>query len=330
MMSSILTCGLPSLQHVPQKKVGGSKANSCPHIRMNINERERRSRLVSVEASASNDGATVDPFATKEVYNDSDLLSQFMIKYFSKVTSKQLGDLPYDGTYEGYVELSREIMKGRNTEQVQELVAGILDSILPPQSPERFKQWFPLNQRNAEINAWINFGGGQELWDELSAKLNIRAFQSANTGVQMGGWFRNEINSLDDFKGLKIRMPGLGGEVMRRLGAAAVSMPGGEIFPSMKSGAIDASEWVGPWNDMAFGFHQVAKYYYCPGFQEPGAMLATGINLDVWASLTAAQQEVLRTACEAENNATLSEYNYKNAAALETLVKKHNVEVRSF
>jgi hypothetical protein len=155
MMSSILTCGLPSLQHVPQKKVGGSKANSCPHIRMNINERERRSRLVSVEASASNDGATVDPFATKEVYNDSDLLSQFMIKYFSKVTSKQLGDLPYDGTYEGYVELSREIMKGRNTEQVQELVAGILDSLLPPQSPERFKQWFPLNQRNAEINAWI-------------------------------------------------------------------------------------------------------------------------------------------------------------------------------
>lgn len=188
----------------------------------------------------------------------------------------------------------------------------------------------PFGMTAAEINAWINFGGGQELWDELSAKFNIRAFQSANTGVQMGGWFRNEINTLDDFKGLKIRMPGLGGEVMRRLGAAAVSMPGGEIFPSMKSGAIDASEWVGPWNDMAFGFHQVAKYYYCPGFQEPGAMLATGINLDVWASLTGAQQEVLRTAFEAENNATLSEYNYKNAAALETLVTKHKVEVRSF
>jgi len=121
---------------------------------MNINGVDTRSRIVSVEASASNDGV-VDPFATKEVYDDSDPLSQFMIKYFSKVTSKQLGNLPYDGTYEGYVELSREIMKGRNTEQVQELVAGILDSLLPPQSPERFKQWFPLNKRNAEINAWI-------------------------------------------------------------------------------------------------------------------------------------------------------------------------------
>jgi hypothetical protein len=112
---------------------------------------------VSTCSSSGTDSAQVpaDPFATKEVYNDSDPLSQFMIKYFSKVTSKQLGGLPYDGTYEGYVELSREIMKGRNTEQVQELVAGILDSLLPPQSPERFKQWFPLNKRNAEINAWI-------------------------------------------------------------------------------------------------------------------------------------------------------------------------------
>ena len=188
----------------------------------------------------------------------------------------------------------------------------------------------PFGMTSSEINAWINFGGGQQLWDELSKKFNVRAFQSANTGVQMGGWFRKEINTLDDFKGLKIRMPGLGGEVMRRLGAAAVSLPGGEIFPSLKSGAIDASEWVGPWNDMAFGFHQVAKNYYCPGFHEPGAMLATGINLDVWDSLSGAHQEVIRTACEAENNATLSEYNYKNAAALETLVNKHNVKVRSF
>lgn len=156
-MNARLTCGMSSLQPVTQRRVGvtGSKArSSCHSIQMNINGVDTRSRIVSVEASASNDGA-VDPFATKEIYDDSDPLSQFMIKYFSKVTSKQLGNLPYDGTYEGYVELSREIMKGRNTEQVQELVAGILDSLLPPQSPERFKQWFPLNKRNAEINAWI-------------------------------------------------------------------------------------------------------------------------------------------------------------------------------
>ena len=125
-------------------------------------------------------------------------------------------------------------------------------------------------------------------------------------------------------------MPGLGGEVMRKLGAAAVSLPGVEIFPSMKSGAIDATEWVGPWNDLASGFYQVAKYYYCPGFHEPGAGLSTGINLDVWNSLTPSQQEILRTACQAENERTFSEYNYRNAAALGTLITRHKVQVRRF
>lgn len=188
----------------------------------------------------------------------------------------------------------------------------------------------PFGMTAQELNAWIDFGGGRQLWESLSAKFNVIAFQSANTGVQMGGWFNKEIKSLDDFKGLKIRMPGLGGEVMRRLGAAAVALPGGEIFPAMKSGAIDASEWVGPWNDLAFGFHQVAKYYYCPGFHEPGSGLSTGVNLDVWKSLSKSQQEIIRNACAAENASTTHEYNYKNASALNTLVKRHNVKVRSF
>ena len=188
----------------------------------------------------------------------------------------------------------------------------------------------PFGMTAQELNAWIDFGGGRQLWEELSAKFKVIAFQSANTGVQMGGWFNKEIKSLDDFKGLKIRMPGLGGEVMRRLGAAAVSLPGGEIFPSLKSGAIDASEWVGPWNDLAFGFHQITKYYYCPGFHEPGAGLSTGVNLDVWKSLSESQRQIIRNACAAENATTTSEYNYKNAAALNTLVAKHKVKVRSF
>ena len=188
----------------------------------------------------------------------------------------------------------------------------------------------PFGMTAQELNAWIDFGGGRQLWEELSAKFNVIAFQSANTGVQMGGWFNKEINALDDFKGLKIRMPGLGGEVMRRLGAAAVALPGGEIFPSMKSGAIDASEWVGPWNDLAFGFHQVAKYYYCPGFHEPGAGLSTGVNLEVWNSLSKSQQAIIRNACAAENAHTMNEYNYKNASALNTLMTKHKVAVRSF
>jgi len=188
----------------------------------------------------------------------------------------------------------------------------------------------PFGMTAQELNAWIYFGGGQELWDELSATFSIKPFLSANTGVQMGGWFNKEINTLEDFKGLKIRMPGLGGEVMRRLGAAAVSLPGGEIFPSMKSGAIDATEWVGPWNDQAFGFHQVAKYYYCPGIHEPGAGLSTGINLDVWNELTGSQRAIIKAACMAENESTLAEYNYKNASSLATLVSKYKVQVRSF
>ncbi len=188
----------------------------------------------------------------------------------------------------------------------------------------------PFGMTAQELSAWLQFGGGQQLWDKLSAQFNIRAFQAANTGVQMGGWFNKEINTLDDFKGLKIRMPGLGGEVMRKRGAAAVALPGGEIFPAMKSGAIDASEWVGPWNDMAFGFHQIAEYYYCPGIHEPGAGLSMGINLNIWNEFTPAQQEIFRAACQAENERTLAEYNYKNAAALAMLVKKHKVKIRSF
>ena len=181
-----------------------------------------------------------------------------------------------------------------------------------------------------EMDAWIHHGGGQELWDELSGKFNIKPFACGNTGVQMGGWFNKEINSVEDLKGLKIRMPGLGGEVLRRLGAAAVALPGGEIFPSLQSGAIDATEWVGPWNDLAFGFYKVTKYYYSPGFHEPGSTLSCGVNLDVWKSLTPAQQEIVRNATMAENNYMYAEFNARNGDSLDVLLKKHGVQERKF
>ena len=146
----------------------------------------------------------------------------------------------------------------------------------------------------------------------------------------MGGWFNKEINEIDDLKGLKIRMPGLGGEVLKRLGSATVVLPGGEIFPSLQSGAIDATEWVGPWNDLAFAFYQVAKYYYWPGFHEPGAGLATGINLDTWNSLTKSQQSIFKKILSHENTYTLSEFNHHNAIALGTLINKHKVSMRTF
>ncbi len=188
----------------------------------------------------------------------------------------------------------------------------------------------PFGLTATEMDAWIHHGGGQELWDELAADFNLKPFAAGNTGVQMGGWFNKEINSLEDYNGLKIRMPGLGGEVLRQIGAAAVSLPGGEIFPSLQSGAIDATEWVGPWNDLAFGFYKVAQFYYYPGFHEPGTTLSTGVNRQLWESLTGDQQALIASAAAAENNFTLAEFNARNNAALNELVSTHGVQVKRF
>jgi len=188
----------------------------------------------------------------------------------------------------------------------------------------------PFGMTANELNAWIDHGGGKELWNKLSAQFNVISFQSANTGVQMGGWFNKEILTIDDLKGLKIRMPGLGGEVLRRVGSAAVAIPGGEIYPALQSGAIDATEWVGPWNDLAFAFYQVTKFYYWPGFHEPGAGLATGINLDTWNSLTSSQREIFMKIFAYENTYTLAEFNHHNSIALNTLINKHKVIMKTF
>ncbi len=188
----------------------------------------------------------------------------------------------------------------------------------------------PNGMTAAEIMGWVDFGGGQELWDDLSARFNIKAFQAGNTGHQTGGWFKRKIESLEDFKGLKMRMPGLGGEVIRRLGGAAVKLSGGEIYQALQSGSIDATEWVGPWNDLAFGFYREAPYYYAPGFHEPGASLAVGINLDIWNSFTPSEQAMIAYACKSANNASLGEYTYENAKALETLKREHNIYPQFF
>ncbi|GEO80205.1 TRAP transporter substrate-binding protein [Pararhodospirillum oryzae] len=186
----------------------------------------------------------------------------------------------------------------------------------------------PFGLTATEMNAWVHHGGGQALWDELSAGFNMKAFPTSNTGVQMGGWFNKEINTLEDYKGLKMRMPGLGGEILRRLGATVVNLPGGEIFPALQSGAIDATEWVGPWNDLAFGFYKVAKYYYYPGFHEPGAIISAAVNLKFWNSLSDEDKAIIAAATGAENDYGLAEFNTRNADALQTLVNDHHVEVR--
>jgi TRAP-type mannitol/chloroaromatic compound transport system substrate-binding protein len=174
----------------------------------------------------------------------------------------------------------------------------------------------PMGMTAHEIMAWVEFGGGQALWNELAGQFNLIAFQAGNTGHQMGGWFKQEVNSLQDFRGLRMRIPGLGGSIIRELGGAAVALSGGEIYSSLQSGAIDATEWVGPWNDLAFGFYREAPFYYGPGFHEPGSALAVGMNLGVWDSLPGDHQAIIRAACRAANNQSLAEFTYQNGIAL--------------
>ena len=181
-----------------------------------------------------------------------------------------------------------------------------------------------------EMAAWIHFGGGQALWDELSANYNIKPLLTTNTGVQMGGWFTKEVNSLQSYAGVKYRMPGLGGEVLRRLGATVVNLPGGEIVPALRSGAIDASEWVGPWDDMHLGLHKASKFYYYPGFHEPGTGLATAINKARWDSLTAEERGLITTVANAEYTYSLAEFNANNAKSLQELRQDKNIEIRKF
>ena len=188
----------------------------------------------------------------------------------------------------------------------------------------------PFGLTYTEINAWIRFGGGQELWDELGKGFGIKGVMCGNTGVQMGGWFNKEINSADDLKGLKMRIPGLGGDVMAKLGASPVSLPGGQIYENLVSGAIDATEWVGPWNDSFMKFYEAAKYYYYPGMHEAGSMLACGMNASWWGSLTKSDQIMLEAAAGMENDVMMSEYNAKNGASLAKLINENGVKLRKF
>ena len=186
----------------------------------------------------------------------------------------------------------------------------------------------PFGLTAQELNSWVNFGGGQELWDELYGEFGLKPLPCGNSGTQMAGWFRKEINSLEDIKGLKIRAPGLAGEVMQRIGATPVQMPGGEVFTSMQTGALDAADWVGPYNDLTLGLHKVAKYYYYPGWQEPGAMLEMMINKEKWDALPEDLQAIVKNAAEAENQHIYDEFTARNAEALKQLVNEHGVELR--
>jgi TRAP-type mannitol/chloroaromatic compound transport system substrate-binding protein len=188
----------------------------------------------------------------------------------------------------------------------------------------------PFGLTAQEFNAWIYYGGGLELWEELYAPFNLIPMPVGNPGAQMGGWFNKEINSLEDFQGLKMRMPGLGGEVLKKIGATPVTLPGSEIFTALQTGTIDATEWVGPYNDLAFGLYKAAKYYYYPGWHEPGSAVELTVNKDAFEALPSDLQAIVRIAAQKANLDMLSEYTARNNAALQTLINEHGVILKTY
>ena len=186
----------------------------------------------------------------------------------------------------------------------------------------------PFGMTAMEMNSWLYHGGGMQLWQKAYEQFGLVPAASGNTGVQMAGWFNKEVNSLEDLKGLKMRIPGLAGEVLKRAGGTPVNLPGGELFTSLQSGTIDATEWVGPYNDLAFGFHKIARYYYYPGWHEPGTTLECFINKAAFEELPEDLQSIVLNACRVANQDMLAEYIARNNDALETLVNEHNVKLR--
>lgn len=186
---------------------------------------------------------------------------------------------------------------------------------------------FGLNMN--ELGAWLAFGEGGALKDEVMAQFGVHGFYTGSSGVQALGWFREEIESLDDIRGLKIRIAGLGGAALERLGATPVTLPPGDIFQALQSGTVDAAEWVGPWNDLAFGLHKVARYYYLPAFHEPGPALDAVVNREAFAALPEDLQAIVRAACDAIAHQTNSDFLYHNIDAFQRLGSEFEVEVRS-
>jgi TRAP-type mannitol/chloroaromatic compound transport system substrate-binding protein len=186
----------------------------------------------------------------------------------------------------------------------------------------------PFGMTGTEMNAWLTYGGGNELWREIYAPFNLIPARGGNSGTQMFGWFNKEINSLADLQGLKMRIPGLGGEVFSRAGGTPVTMQVSDVFTALQTGALDATEFVSPYNDLAAGYHTVAKYYYYPGWHEPGSTLETIFNKSKFEALPEDLQAILMAATEVMNQLLLDELTAKNNEALRVLVDEHHVELR--
>lgn len=188
----------------------------------------------------------------------------------------------------------------------------------------------PFGMNPQETNAWLYYGGGLELWTELYSKFNLIPFPAGNTGFQMGGWFNKKINSMADIKGLKMRIPGLGGRVFSEAGGVPILSPVGEIYTNLERGVIDATEWVGPYHDYLMGFYKIAKYYYYPGWHEPSGALELIVNKSAYNLLPENLKKIISTAAKALNISMLSEFEKLNIEYLEKIENEKTVEIIKF
>lgn len=194
----------------------------------------------------------------------------------------------------------------------------------------QFFSAIPFGFNASEFYSWLENGGGQELWNELYAPFNLTPMPIGNTGPQMGGWFRKEINTIDDFKGLKIRMPGLGGKILSEVGANVVLMAGSEIYTALERGTIDATEWISPYHDERLGLHKTAKYYYSPGWHEPSGNLELIVNTNKWNLLPKEFQTIIQAAAAQTTQWTINKSIALNGPALERILSDKSIEVRKF
>ncbi|MEO3384725.1 TRAP transporter substrate-binding protein [Mesorhizobium sp. CAU 1741] len=188
----------------------------------------------------------------------------------------------------------------------------------------------PFGMTSRELTGWVRYLGGQEIWDEIYDQFGVQGFLSGDTGTQAGGWFRNELTGVADVQGLRFRTPGLGGQVWEKLGASVTNLAAGEIFQALQSGTLDAAEFVGPYNDLALGFYQIAKNYYFPSFIEPGLATELVVDKAKYQALPADLQAIVKDCCQAEYDAVAADFAANDPRALQTLINDHGVQVHQF
>ncbi len=223
--------------------------------------------------------------------------------------------VPALGTFDAVIEGSAEMSHGaayywQNKSRATSFFTGV-----------------PFGMTSRELAAWIRYMGGQELWDEVYDQFGMKGFINGDTGTQAGGWFRNELTGIADIQGINFRTPGLGGQVWQNIGATVVNMAAGEIFAALQSGALDAAEFVGPYNDLALGFHQVCKHYYISSFIEPGLATELAVDKAKYTALPDDLQQIIAIACQAEYDQVASDFYANDPNALKTLVEQHGVIV---